>query len=203
MLEPSCNQTLKDFCRIIVEVHGAEYLNRRPTDAEKQQYLHIMKFRGFPGCFDSWDCRHYLWKNCPQRLASQLKDKRGKRIIMEVICDHLYVWYFNWVEPGSLNDLNILNRSSIVSNILANTFSLKVNRWTINGVTRDWLYFLVDGMYPKSSTFIKSGDDEKMSKHQEHVRKEIERFYRVLVQKLEILKCPLLGWYLDGVWKIV
>ena len=58
MSETSCNDSLKDFCRIIVDVHGPEYINRCPTDAEKQRSVDLMERRGFPGCVASWDCKH-------------------------------------------------------------------------------------------------------------------------------------------------
>ena len=58
---------------------------------------------------------------------------------MEAICDpHPYIWYFNFGEPGLLNAVNMLDRSSIVGAILTQKFD-------INGRLRYYLYFLVDG----------------------------------------------------------
>ena len=44
-------------------------------------------------------------------------------ITMEVICNpELYLWHFHLGEAGSLNDLNILDRSSIGGCILEHVF---------------------------------------------------------------------------------
>ena len=114
-----------------------------------------MKKRGFPGCFGSWDCKHFLWRNCPTRLAGQYKGKEnGNTVIMEAICDpNLYIWYFNFGHPGSMNDINVIDRSSIVAGIINQTFYKKLNPYTINGRQRNWLYFLADGIYPSWSIF--------------------------------------------------
>jgi hypothetical protein len=69
-------------------------------------------------------------------------------------CDG-YIWYVFFGEPGSLNDLNILDKSSIVSRILTGDFDVKVEPYTVNGTQRDWLYFLVDGIYVHWSIFVK------------------------------------------------
>ena len=90
--ESSYNESLKDFFRIIVNVHVPQYLNRCPTDAEKQRSVELMKRRGSPGYFVLRDCNHFVRKNCPQILAGNFKGKNGKTIVMEAICDtHLYV----------------------------------------------------------------------------------------------------------------
>jgi hypothetical protein len=149
--------------------------------------------------FASWDCKHFPWKNCPVALAGQHKGKESdKTLILEAIADaDLYIWYHFFGEAGSLNDINILNKSSILGSILDGTFDLKSNPYTINGTTQDWLYFLVDGIYPAYSIFISTinypqSDMEKyFSTCQEAVRKDIERAFGVLVQQFQILQRPI------------
>lgn len=69
-------------------------------------------------------------------------------MILEAVADcDGYIWYVFFGAPGSLNDLNVLDKSSIVSGILTGEFDVKVEPYTINGTTRDWIYFLVDGIY--------------------------------------------------------
>ena len=63
--------SFKEFCRLIVENFGPQYLNRCPNDSEKERCLEKMKCRGFPGCFASWDCKHFQWNNCPVHQAGQ------------------------------------------------------------------------------------------------------------------------------------
>ena len=117
-----------------------------------------MKKRGFPGCFGSWDCKHFLWRNFPTRLAGQYKGKEnGNTVIMEAICDpNLYIWYFNFGHPGSMNDINVLDRSSIVAGIMNQTFYTKVNPYTIDGIQINWFYFLADKIYPSWSIIAKT-----------------------------------------------
>ena len=69
--ELQVNHAFKDFCSLIVQKFGMEYLYRSPTDEEKQRCLDKMSRRGFPGYFASWDCKHFQWANCPMKLAGQ------------------------------------------------------------------------------------------------------------------------------------
>ena len=52
--------------------------------------------------------------------AGQHKGKEKKNtLILEAICDpDTYIWHSFFGEPGSLNDLNILEKSTIVGSIL-------------------------------------------------------------------------------------
>ena len=118
--------------------------------------------------------------------AGQHKGKEKKNtLIPEVICDpDTYIWYSFFGEPGSLNDLNILKKSTIVGSILNGMMELHLPQelhYSINGTVHDYLYFLVDGIYPKWPIFISTvsdatpGSKDKMfATHQEVVRKDIE-----------------------------
>ena len=67
---------------------------------------------------------------------------------MEAIRDpYLYIWCLNLGPPGSMNDINVLDRSRIVASILDQTFDTKVDLYTLNENQWDWLYFLADGNY--------------------------------------------------------
>jgi len=112
--------------------------------------MKIMESRGFPGAFASWDCKHFNWKNCSIRLTGQHKghaDGGKKTLIMEAIADpDTYLLYIHFGEPGSLNNINILGKSSIIGSIMDGSFNAKVWEYNINGRMRDWLYFLADGI---------------------------------------------------------
>lgn len=121
-------------------------------------------------------------------------------MVMEAIYElFLYIWYFNFGSPGSLNDINILDRSNIVGAILNQSFDTKIPSYMINGTIRDYCYFLVDGIYPCWSIFMKTNSvpttdmELKFSKRQEAVRKDIERCFGVLTAKYTILEKPLRG----------
>ena len=202
MLESATSESLKLFCGLVIEKLSG-YLNKCPTSADKTRILELMERRGFPRCFASLNCKHYFWENCPVALAGQYKGKEGgKTMVMEAICDpFLYIWCFNFGHPGSLNDINILDRSSIVGALLVGDFDNKIAPYAINGRRRDWMYFLVDGVYLCWSIFVKTNHhpttqaETKYAKRQEHVRKDIERCFGVLVKKFGILKHQLRGWY--------
>ena len=102
MSESATSESLKLFCGLVVEKFSG-YLNKCPTATDKTRVLELMERREFPGCFTSWDCKHYFWENCPVALAGQYKGKEGgKTMVMEAICDpFLYIWYFNFGHPGS------------------------------------------------------------------------------------------------------
>ena len=209
MSESSVMSSLKSFCRLVVEKFS-NYMNRCPTQEEKERAVEIMKQRGFPGCFGSWDCKHYFWSNCPVALAGQYKGKGGKTLVMEALVDpDLYIWYYNFGSPGSLNDINILDRSNIVGALLSGTFDGKVPEYTINGRLRDWMYFLVDGIYPSWSIFVKTYQnptlppEKRFARRQEHVRKDVERAFGVLVAHFGVLERKLRGWYVDEIRSIV
>jgi hypothetical protein len=166
-------------------------LNRCLSEEQKKQILVRNKLRGFAGLFASWDCKHFPWNNCPMRWARHHKGRaKGgkKKIIMEAIADcDRYLWYVNFGDPGSLNDLNILDKSLIVGALLNGSLDLKVPEYTINGTSCDWMYFLEDGIYPEWSIFVKTfsnslnPDKQFFTSRQEAVRKDIECAFGVLV----------------------
>ena len=177
---------LKEFCIILIQEFGQEHLNQCPTTEEIKQTLQVNSNRGFPGLFASWDCKHFPWDMCPMAKPGQHKGKEKKNtLILEAICDpDTYIWYSFFREPGSLNDLNILKKSTIVGSILNGTMELRLPQelhYSINGTVWDYLYFLVDGIYPKWPIFISTvsnaipGSKDKMfATDQEAVRKDIE-----------------------------
>jgi hypothetical protein len=200
-------EDINKFTKIIIDEFGSQYLNRCPTAEEKESITTLMASRGFPGCFASWDVKKHIWKNCPMRLAGQHIDRHGnKSLTLEAIADpHLYFWYIFFGEPGSMNDINTLNKSSIVGSILTQAFNTKIPPYTINGKTRDYLYFLADGIYPNWSIFAKtigepiSSMQKKYSRRHEYVRKDVERAFGVLVARFQYLKYPIHQHSLDDI----
>jgi hypothetical protein len=135
--ELTVNASVKNFMKLMKIEFGQQYLNRCPTPVEIERLTTINAGRGFPGMFASWDCKHFSWKNCPVSLAGQHKGKGAdKTLILEAIADpDLYIWYYFFGEAGLLNDINILNKSSIVALILDGSFNIQTTPYTINGTT--------------------------------------------------------------------
>ena len=134
----------------------------------------------------------------------------GKRtLIIEAVADHSgYIWYSNFGNPGSMNDLNVLDRSSIVDGLISGELDISTDPYDIdsNGHDHDWMYFLVDGIYPEWAIFVdtfSNKDDPKRGKfaaRQERVRKDIECAFGVLVSRFHILDWPIWkNWYLDDI----
>lgn len=211
MSETATINAVESYCKLMIQEFGDEYLNRSPTPVEKEKVLKRMAERGFPGAFASWDCKHFVWEGCPMRAHGQHKGHHAggkKTLILEAISDpNTYIWYTHFGEPGSLNDLNQLNKSNIVAGILSGKLETKVQPYQIGQsmIMRDHMYFLVDGIYPNWSIFAKTVHHplttvEKMySNQQEAVRKDVERAFGILVKKFSILKQPLRKWYLNDV----
>ncbi|XP_076910633.1 uncharacterized protein LOC143568343 [Bidens hawaiensis] len=89
--------------------------------------------------------------------------------------------------PGSHNDINVLERSFIFTE-LAQGRAPPVN-YTVNGNDYTMGYYVADGIYPKWQTFVKTIPAPRGNKHkhfakaQESVRKDVERAFGVLQQR--------------------
>ena len=95
----------------------------KPTYDDYRQKLAINEARGFSGIFGSLDCMHYEWKNCPLAWQGDFGDRDGKNsIILEAMADQsLYIWYIYFGLPGSNNDLNVLDQSPLIHDLLSGT----------------------------------------------------------------------------------
>jgi Plant transposon protein len=143
------------------------------------------------------------------RLAGQHKGhaEGGKTtLILEAFADYRrYFWYVNFDDPGSLNDLNVLDKSSIVYDLLNGNLSIVTTPYTINGKQRDWMYFLVDAIYPPWGIFVttysnpQDGKKRQFQQQQERVRKDIECAFGILISRFHVLERPLRNWYLQDI----
>jgi Plant transposon protein len=197
LAESTCCESIKDFCSLLVEEFGTYYLNRNPTEVEKSIILKCNNKRGFPGMFASWDCSHFKWNKCPIALHGAYKSRyaNSKTIVLECVVDcFLYIWGVNFGNAGSLNDINILDKSNIVQSIWSGEFDIKCQQYTIQGRVRDYMYFLVDGIYPKWSIFVNTisnattDNEKRFSQQQESCRKDVERVFAVLENKFQVLQ---------------
>jgi len=108
-----------------------------------------------------------------------------------------------------MNDINVMNKSSIVGSILLEQFDTRCLPYQIHNHMFDWLYFLVDGIYPSWAIFCKTNlhpitaREKKYASRQEAVQKDIKRCFGVLVQHFKILQQPIHYWYLEDSVKIL
>ncbi|XP_048609380.1 putative nuclease HARBI1 [Brassica napus] len=199
---------LENFVEGIINLFGDEYL-RRPTPEDLQRLLDIGEIRGFPGMIGSIDCMHWEWKNCPTAWKGQYTRGSGKpTIVLEAVASQdLWIWHAFFGPPGTLNDINVLDRSPVFDDILQGR-APKVN-YIVNGHEYHLAYYLTDGIYPKWATFVQSiplpqGPKASLfATHQEAVRKDVERAFGVLQARFAIVKNPALLWDKIKIGKIM
>ncbi|KAK2664863.1 hypothetical protein Ddye_003437 [Dipteronia dyeriana] len=86
--ESTTIESIKKFCRVVVEVFAQQYL-RSPNADDVARLLRIGKHRGFPGILVTQDCMHWKWKNYPTAWAGQYAGRNGSpTIILEAIVDY-------------------------------------------------------------------------------------------------------------------
>jgi Plant transposon protein len=97
------------------------------------------------------------WKNCPTAWAGQYQGREGSpTIVLEAIVDdrrrfqHAYI-----AKPGSCNDINVLESSTLKTAIIAGRWPPKVE-FNICGVKHNLAYVLPDGIYPNWRCFVQT-----------------------------------------------
>lgn len=207
--ESTAISSFKHFVEAVVDCFGDEYL-RHPSEDDVRINLEINRRRGFPGMFGSLDCTHWTWKNCPVGEQGQFRDKDGNMsIVLEAIAtSNLWIWHAFAGIPGSCNDINVIDRSPLMVNLL-NGVAPDVS-YELNGNTYDMFYLLCDGIYPEYTIFMKPISDPQgaklkwYSKRQESVRKDVERCFGVLQARFAMVRNPSKWWSRDQmilVWK--
>ncbi|XP_018474045.1 uncharacterized protein LOC108845314 [Raphanus sativus] len=197
--ESTARLCLENFTNGIIQLFGDEYL-RRPTADDLERLLDIGEVRGFPGMIGSIDCMHWEWKNCPTAWKGQFTRGSGKpTIVLEAVASQdLWILHAFFGLPGTLNDINVLDRSPVFSDIYEGR-APKVN-FKVNNHTYQLAYYLTDGIYPKWATFIQSISLPQNPKaslfavRQESTRKDVERAFGVLQSRFAIVKNPALLW---------
>ncbi|KAL0862816.1 hypothetical protein Bca101_041934 [Brassica carinata] len=173
---------LEHFVQGIIDLFEDEYL-RRPMPEDLQRLLDIGEQRGFPGMIGSIDCMHWEWKNCPTAWKGQYTcGSRKPSIVLKVVASQdLWIWHAFFGPPGTLNDINVLDRSPVFDDVLQGR-APNVN-YIVNGHQYRLAYYLTDGIYPNWATFIQSirllqGLKASLfATHQEAVSKDVERAF--------------------------
>ncbi|KAL7582995.1 uncharacterized protein LOC111903065 [Lactuca sativa] len=106
----------------------------------------------------------------------------------------MWIWHAFFGSPGSINDINVLNRSPIFNNIYDG--SAPDSSFQVRGTPYKYGYYLVDGIYLEYAVFVKSftashgSRRKKFKRAQERARKDVERAFGVLNKRWFILKKP-------------
>uniref|UniRef100_A0A0D3C0M0 DDE Tnp4 domain-containing protein n=1 Tax=Brassica oleracea var. oleracea TaxID=109376 RepID=A0A0D3C0M0_BRAOL len=150
--------------------------------------------RGFPGMIGSIDCMHWEWKNCPTAWKGMYSRGTGKpTIVLEAVASYdLWICHVFFEAPGTMNDLNILDRSPVFDDII-NGIAPQLNFY-VNGNLYQLAHYLTNGIYPKWATFIQSirlpqGEKHSLfAKTQESFRKDVERAFGVLQARFAVVR---------------
>lgn len=197
MARTCCN----NFDTTIKFLYEKEYL-RVPTKADLKSITKLHKaVHGIDGMFGSLDCMHTFWKNCPYSWQGAFQGKEGSpSIVLEALSDyHMWFWHAAHGYAGTLNDLTILSYSTLLEQILDGSFNqLEANcvPYQVSKEQFEYLYILVDGIYPQYSRFVKGNKnpvtqrEKRFSEWQEACRKDIERAFGNLQGKFQCMARP-------------
>ncbi|XP_021743214.1 uncharacterized protein LOC110709310 [Chenopodium quinoa] len=128
-------------------------------------------------------------------------------IILEALASKdLWIWNAFFGTPGSLNDINILQRSPMFDDICEGrapevSFNVNGNRYNMG-------YYLTDGIYPKWAAFIpaiklpQTAKQRLFTRKQESYRKDVEHAFGVLQAQFAIIQ-PALAWSTEILWEII
>ena len=118
--ESTTIESLRRFVKAVIAMFGDHYL-RSPNNIDIARLLQTGEQRGFPGMLGSIDCMHWKWKNCPTTWQCMYTGHcHEPTIILEAVASQdLWIWHAFFGLPGSLNDINVLNRSPVFT-LLAN-----------------------------------------------------------------------------------
>jgi hypothetical protein len=185
MGETTVLETVKRFCRCVIELYSNTYL-RAPGEDDIRDILWRYAEKGWPGCLGALDVMHWEWKNCPMAWSGQFSGKdKVPTIALEAVVDcRLWFWHAFFGVPGTNNDLNILKRSPLFHRLAIGDYPEVT--FHVNGNEYKYGFYLADGIYPSWKAIIKAISQPDGTKQQyfttkqESQRKDVERGFGVL-----------------------
>ena len=128
--------------------------------------------------------------------------------MLEAVASHdLWIWHAFFGTAGSNNDINVLNQSTIFTEVLQGR--APEVQFMVNGNEYNMGYYLTDGIYPEWAIFVKSlpkplSEKDKLFaiKHAE-VRKDVECAFGVLQARFAIVRNPARMWTREALSQIM
>ena len=187
--QDTTTESVRRFAKLVIKLYGEQYL-RAPNEEDTKRLMEMNEKRGWPGMLGSLDCMHWRRKNCPKVWHGMYCDKsRDAIIVLEAVASQdTWIWHAFFGLPGTLNDINILNRSPLFKRLISGdapacNYKIMDNEYSMG-------YYLTDGIYPEWATLVKSIKEKNgvpltrkeahFTKAQETTRKDIERAFGVL-----------------------
>ncbi|XP_038722076.1 uncharacterized protein LOC120014230 [Tripterygium wilfordii] len=195
LAESTTNEAMKKFVEAVINIFGDKYL-RSHNSNDINRLLQLHEKHGFPGMLGSIDCMHWTWKNCPSGWKGHYSGHSGDAtVILEAVASRdLWTWHTFFGLQGSLNDINVLERSPVFTDVIIGR-APSVN-FVINNNQYDMGYYLADGIYPKWSTIAntiqmpQSQKAKNYARAQESARKDVEHVLGVLQSCFHIIQQP-------------
>ncbi len=188
-----------------------QYL-RRPskTDARNIVSMHE-RVHKIPGMMGSLDVTKVHWKKCPTAWKGQFqgREKIASIGLEAVVDNNLWFWHAAFGFPGTLNDINIWERSSLYESMIDGRHEELDFEFMVDGEVFDKLLYLVDGIYPPLTRFLSSESDPhtklafSYAQDQEAFRKDVERGFGVLKLKFLCLLHPINLHHKDDIYYLV
>lgn len=201
------------FSRAMVENENiaAVYLRKMTkADARRIEALHY-EAHGVRGMLGSLDVKQIPWGNCPTEQKGQHEGKSNEPTLgLEAAVDYnLWFWHWCFGWPGSMNDVNIWEKSTLLNSFTDGSFYELDFPFEIDGQVFTMLYFLVDGIYPHLARFLQTVSvpltriDRNFAGWQEGSRKDVERGYGVWVKKFLCMKHPIELFEVEDIYYVV
>ncbi|XP_051197020.1 uncharacterized protein [Lolium perenne] len=192
--QDTTTESVRRFAKLVIPLYGDVYL-RAPNEEDTKRLMKMNEKRGWPGMLGSLDCMHWTWKNCPKAWQGMYCGKsRDATIVLEAVAsEDTWIWHAFYGLLGTLNDINVLNRSPLFARLVSGdaptcNYNVMNNEYSMG-------YYLTDGIYPEWETPVKSIKEKNVvpltkkealfTKAQEAARKDIERAFGVLQARKE------------------
>jgi hypothetical protein len=213
MGESTARLCMAKLCRGIYECEeiSAFYL-RFPSKSDARNIVNLHKrVHGIPGMLGSLDVTKVHWANCPTAWKGQFEGKEGVPTIgLEAVADYnCWIWHSAFGFPGTMNDLNIWDRSPLFASMTDGTHNEIDIPFVINGEVFQQLFYLVDGIYPLLARFVSSVKDptnvidQFFTKKQEAARKDVERAFGIWKKKFLSVGKSVTYHERDGIFYLV
>lgn len=163
MGEPTARFAFHGFMDAIANDTAVKSKYRRAmtrSDLARVMAMHH-KQHGVNGIAFSIDCWHLHWKNCLVAWKGQFDGKEDKAtLVLEAGCDYnLWFWHTLFGFAGTMNDIQIWEQSEHNNRLISGEWAKYVDpveSFEVGSLKTNKAFFLVDGIYPLLSRFVKT-----------------------------------------------
>jgi hypothetical protein len=114
-----------------------------------------------PGMLGSLDVTKVHWKNCPTTFKGQFQGQEKYRSIgLECVLDYrLWFWHASFGFSGTLNNINIWERSCLLESMLSGSHSKIDHNFLLDSEVFSKLFYLIDKLYTSLTRFLGTETD--------------------------------------------